>query len=392
MSQFIEMFGNPLSQIQRYPLEKLGDCCVLNPRRPSISLSDTDMVSFVPMPCVSENGYLQDVADEEYGKVKKGFTYFENKDVLFAKITPCMENGKGAIAQELTNGIGMGSTEFHVLRPIEGKSNSYWLLALTRMPIFREQASKNMSGTGGQKRVGASFLDNFMVGLPPIEEQNRFERIYRQADKSGFDGRKSQFIEMFGCLAERVALSSLCDTFIDGDWIEAKDQSGSGIRLIQTGNVGVGTFKDKGDRARYISEETFNRLNCTEVVEGDILISRLPEPVGRACIIPAGLGKSITAVDCTIIRLNDKVLPKFFVAFTNTPDYAMQIKKVLSGTTRLRVSRANLGKIQVPLPSIDKQQQFVTIAEQADKSGSGGRESVALMDIVKKSLINYYNI
>lgn len=184
-SQFIEMFGNPLSQVQRYPLEKLGDCCVLNPRRPSISLSDTDMVSFVPMPCVSENGYLQDVADEEYGKVKKGFTYFENKDVLFAKITPCVENGKGAIAQELTNGIGMGSTEFHVLRPIEGKSNSYWLLALTRMPIFREQASKNMSGTGGQKRVGASFLDNFMVGLPPVEEQNRFERIYRQADKSG---------------------------------------------------------------------------------------------------------------------------------------------------------------------------------------------------------------
>lgn len=185
----------------------------------------------------------------------------------------------------------------------------------------------------------------------------------------------SQFIEMFGCLAERVALSSLCDTFIDGDWIEAKDQSGSGIRLIQTGNVGVGTFKDKGDRARYISEETFNRLNCTEVVEGDILISRLPEPVGRACIIPAGLGKSITAVDCTIIRLNDKVLSKFFVTFTNTPYYAMQIKKVLCGTTRLRVSRANLGKIQVPLPAIDKQQQFVTIAEQADKSGFDGFKS-----------------
>lgn len=190
-SRFIEMFGNPLSQVQRYPLEKLGDCCVLNPRRPSISLSDTDMISFVPMPSVSENGYLQDVADEEYGKVKKGFTYFENNDVLFAKITPCMENGKGAIAQELTNGIGMGSTEFHVLRPIEGKSNSYWLLVLTRMPIFRERASKNMSGTGGQKRVGAPFLDNFMVGLPPIEEQNRFEEIYKQADKSKFELRKS---------------------------------------------------------------------------------------------------------------------------------------------------------------------------------------------------------
>ena len=180
----------------------------------------------------------------------------------------------------------------------------------------------------------------------------------------------SQFIEMFGSSAGRVVLSSLCDTFIDGDWIEAKDQSDSGIRLIQTGNVGVGKFKDKDDKARYISEETFNRLNCTEVIEGDILISRLPDPVGRACIIPAGLGKSITAVDCTIIRLNGKVLPKFFVAFTDTPDYAMQIKKVLSGTTRLRVSRANLGKIQIPIPSIEEQRQFVSIARQADKSGN----------------------
>ena len=185
------MFGNPLSSVQRYPLKKLGDCCEVNPRRPNLTLKDTDIVSFVPMPSVSENGYLQDVADEEYGKVKKGFTYFENNDVLFAKITPCMENGKGAIAEGLTNNIGMGSTEFHVLRPIEGVSSPYWLLALTRLPFFRERASKNMTGTGGQKRVPAKYLENFMVGLPPIEEQNRFENIYKQADKSGFELRKS---------------------------------------------------------------------------------------------------------------------------------------------------------------------------------------------------------
>ena len=190
-SQFIEMFGNPLSSVQKYPLKRLGDCCELNPRRPSMDLEDTDNVSFVPMPSVSENGYLQDVADVEYGKVKKGFTYFENGDVLFAKITPCMENGKGAIAEGLTNNIGMGSTEFHVLRPIEGVSSPYWLLALTRLPIFRERASKNMTGTGGQKRVPANYLENFIVGLPPIEEQNRFENIYKQADKSGFELRKS---------------------------------------------------------------------------------------------------------------------------------------------------------------------------------------------------------
>ena len=186
-SQFIEMFGNPLSLNQKNELKRLGECCILNPRRSNIALCDTDKVSFIPMPAVSEDGYLVDMTDEEYGKVKKGFTYFENNDVLFAKITPCMENGKGAIVHGLTNGIGMGSTEFHVLRPINGISSPYWLLALTRMPIFRERAAKNMSGTGGQKRVSASYLDHFMVGLPAIEEQRRFEAIYKQADKSKFE-------------------------------------------------------------------------------------------------------------------------------------------------------------------------------------------------------------
>ena len=234
----------------------------------------------------------------------------------------------------------------------------------TNKTAIRSMGSKT---TGIQNLNMSKYLE---IGIPNAsdKEQKEFVAIAEQADKSKFTRLKSQFIEMFGDTPERVELSSLCETFIDGDWIEAKDQAEDGIRLIQTGNVGVGVFKDKGDKARYISEDTFKRLNCTEVKNGDILVSRLPDPVGRACIIPEGLGKTITAVDCTIIRLADKIVPKFFIAFTNTPDYAMQIKKVLSGTTRLRVSRANLGKIQVPLPAIQKQIEFVSIAEQADKS------------------------
>lgn len=186
MSQFIEMFGNPLASVQKYQIRSLFDCCEINPRRPLLNILDSDLVSFVPMSSVNENGFLQDLVDEEYGKVKKGFTYFENNDVLFAKITPCMENGKGAIAHSLTNGIGMGSTEFHVLRPIKNISNPYWLLCLTRMPIFRDMAAKNMSGTGGQKRVGSEYMSNFKVGLPPIDLQIKFAELYQQADKSKY--------------------------------------------------------------------------------------------------------------------------------------------------------------------------------------------------------------
>ena len=292
---------------------------------------------------------------------------------------------------------GIFSAHGMVLRPNEEVVDKKYFPFFMSSDLFMERAVQISVG-GLSPTINWKDLREQEFPLPSLAEQKvladklwaayRLKESYKKLLAATEEMVKSQFIEMFKCSAERVALSSLCDTFIDGDWIEAKDQSDSGIRLIQTGNVGVGTFKDKGDKARYISEDTFNRLNCTEVVEGDILISRLPDPVGRACIIPAELGKSITAVDCTIIRLNDKVLPKFFVAFTSTPDYAMQIKKVLSGTTRLRVSRANLGKIQVPLPSVDKQQQFVTIAEQADKSGFELRKSIDAIDAVIKSLIN----
>lgn len=185
----------------------------------------------------------------------------------------------------------------------------------------------------------------------------------------------SQFIEMFGNCKSQGTLSSLCATFIDGDWIESKDQSDNGIRLIQTGNVGFGFFKGREDKSRYITEETFKKLNCTEVVPGDILISRLPDPIGRACIVPEGIGKAITAVDCTIVRLNATLLPEFLISFSKTALYASQINKIKTGTTRLRVSRGNLGNVIIPIPPIESQHHFAAIAQQADKSEFVGCKS-----------------
>ena len=388
-SQFIEMFGNPLSQVQRYPLEKLGDCCVLNPRRPSISLSDTDMVSFVPMPCVSENGYLQDVADEEYGKVKKGFTCFENKDVLFAKITPCMENGKGAIAQELTNGIGMGSTEFHVLRPIEGKSNSYWLLALTRMPIFREQASKNMSGTGGQKRVGASFLDNFMVGLPPIEEQNRFERIYRQADKSKFVGFKSQFIEMFGERTTTPVGRYIKDSF-PGDWGK-EDLEGNGVKVIRTTNF---TNSGKLNLSEVVTRSIEERkVQKKQIHMYDTILERsggtTENPVGRVVLFEED-GLYLCNNFTQILRFKD-IDPRFafYALFYFYQTNKTTIRSMGSKTTGIQnLNMSKYLEIGIPNAAEVEQKHFVSIAEQADKSKFELRKSIEAIDAVIKSLIN----
>ena len=185
-SQFIEMFGELGKDQKGWGLTTLGECCEVNPKRPR-NIDDDLMVSFVPMPAVSEDGKINCSDIKPYKEVRKGFTYFAENDVLFAKITPCMENGKGAVAKGLSGGIGSGSTEFHVLRPIEGKSNPYWLYIITMFESFRVGARKVMTGTGGQLRVPVGYLSDFPISLPPISLQDSFEEFVHQSDKSKFE-------------------------------------------------------------------------------------------------------------------------------------------------------------------------------------------------------------
>lgn len=178
-------------------------------------------------------------------------------------------------------------------------------------------------------------------------------------------------------------LADLCKTFTDGDWIESKDQSDHGIRLIQTGNVGVGRFKDRGEKARFVSEETFSRLNCTEIFAGDCLISRLPDPVGRACLIPPIAQRMITAVDCAIVRFDrSQILPEFFVYFSQSAGYYDQVAQLTTGTTRARISRSNLGSIFVPIPPLAEQARIVAILDEAFK------EIAEAMELAKRSAAN----
>ena len=363
-SQFIEMFGNPLSLNQKNELKRLGECCILNPRRPNIALCDTDKVSFIPMPAVSEDGYLVDMTDEEYGKVKKGFTYFENNDVLFAKITPCMENGKGAIVHGLTNGIGMGSTEFHVLRPINGISSPYWLLALTRMPIFRERAAKNMSGTGGQKRVSASYLDHFMVGLPAIEEQRRFEAIYRQADKSKFGDFKSQFIEMFGNPVTNTKGWKTAKIKDVAPEMPSKEQLSGKIWLLNLDMIESNT----GRIIEKVYEDVENALSVQSFDEGNVLFSKL-RPYLNKVVIPDEPGMATT--ELVPLRPEPSKLHKVFLSHLLRGNQFVNYANDIAGGTKMpRMPLTELRNFDCILPPMDKQLEFVFIAEQVDKSKS----------------------
>ena len=191
-ARFVELFGDPLNNTKGWMEQRLGECCVINPKKTTDSRLEEDLeISFIPMASVSECGEILKLEDKFYREVKNGFTYFCEGDVLFAKITPCMENGKGAVAVGLTNGIGFGSTEFHVLRPIKEKSNSYWLYALTSFELFRKKAEKNMTGSAGQKRVPASFLENIKISVPPISLQDEFEKLLIEVNKSKVEVKKA---------------------------------------------------------------------------------------------------------------------------------------------------------------------------------------------------------
>ena len=184
-ARFVEMFGLPGTDEKGWGLRSLGECCELNPKKGSDRrLTSGIEVSFIPMTAVSENGAIKTSEKKTYDEVKVGFTYFAENDVLFAKITPCMENGKGAVAVDLCNGIGFGSTEFHVLRPLAGRSNPYWLYSLTVFDTFRKDATANMTGSAGQRRVPSIFLDKYKFTLPPLELQNQFADFVHQVDKS----------------------------------------------------------------------------------------------------------------------------------------------------------------------------------------------------------------
>ena len=161
-----------------------------------------------------------------------------------------------------------------------------------------------------------------------------------------------------------MRLEEVCKVFTDGDWIESKDQSKEGIRLVQTGNIGEGKYLEKGDRAKYISEETFGNLKCTEVFPGDILVSRLPEPVGRACIIPPKSERMITAVDCTICRPDESVVSKEYLCyFMQSEAYYTRLLNNVTGTTRKRISRKNLGNVELTIPDRSTQAAVVKVLD-----------------------------
>src|SRR5690554_3730977 len=171
--------------------------------------------------------------------------------------------------------------------------------------------------------------------------------------------------------------------FLDGDWIESKDISSDGIRYITTGNVGEGAYKEQG--AGFISQDTFHFLRCTEVYEGDVLVSRLNNPIGRACVVPDLGGKVVTSVDNVIFRPDSKFYRKFIVYLFSSEEYFKHTSNLARGATMQRISRGLLGNIRVVTPSLEEQIQIARFLDhETAKIDALIREQERLIELLQE--------
>lgn len=149
--------------------------------------------------------------------------------------------------------------------------------------------------------------------------------------------------------------------FLDGDWIESKDLSLEGIRYITTGNIGEGHYKEQGEG--YITKQKFHQIDCTEVFEGDLLISRLNAPIGRSCIVPYLHSRIVTSVDNVIFRPDHSYLRKYLVYLFSSKDYFKHTSNLARGATMQRISRGLLGNIRVVVPTLEEQTQIANFLD-----------------------------
>ena len=296
----------------KWPVHAIGEIAEVNPRlatadRPGLY----DKVSFVPMASVSEQTMSIAVHEERpFSEVAKGHTPFRRGDVLVAKITPCFENGKMALVDDLSHELGFGTTEFHVFRPSERITGPY-LFNFLRVPWLRKAGAMKMRGAAGQRRVPADFFTSVQIPLPPLAEQKRIAGILDAADALRAKRREalaqldtllqSTFLDMFGdpvksgwTMATVEAVASrqrgAIRTGPFGSQLLHSEFVDEGIRVLGIDNAVANEFRE--GQPRFITTQKYEQLRRYTVRPRDVLIT-IMGTCGRCAVVPDGIRTAI---------------------------------------------------------------------------------------------------
>lgn len=331
---------------------KLGDVCELNPRRPLIERKDTEPTSFIPMEAVDAiSGMVSDLRIRPFGEVKKGYTYFADGDVLFAKITPCMQNGKHAIAHGLIDGVGFGTTEFHVLRPSEAViADLVWFFV--RQPSILTEATEHFTGAVGQQRLPADYLADLEIPLPPLPEQQRIAAILREQMAAVETARAAAQARLEAVKALPAAFAH--DTFRAGHkhthllgdcLIEVKNGVGAGwssYPVLGATRDGLAPAKESVGKA----PERYKLVDPVTVFYNPMRIL-----LGSIAMVDEGDAPGITSPDYVVVKGQPGVLDtRWFYYWFRSEQGAQLIDSLTRGAVRERImfNRLAVGKIELP--------------------------------------------
>ena len=302
---------------------------------------------------------------------------------------------------------GIVSPAYTVLKPKDSVSAKFFAYFF-KLPHTIFQFYRNSQGLVDDTRnLKYKNFAKISVSIPPLPEQRAIAEILTTTDK--LIAIKEHFITIkqnqkqwlmknlltrkrklskFNEKWKTLKLREICDFISDGDWIESKDQSNDGYRLIQVGNIGINEYIDKSKSARFISEDTFIRLHCTEVLCGDVLLSRLPDPIGRSCLIRELISRAITAVDCTIIRFKTVLLAELFVQYASTNMYFSKIAKLSGGSTRTRIGRKEIENLLLCIPmTLPEQKAIADILTTADREIELLKKELEQQKLIKKYIM-----
>ncbi len=371
----------------------------VNPPRPTFDLKDPDPVSFIPMSDVSETARWTEQQSRPYGEVRNGYTYCAEGDVLFAKVTPCTENGKGCHAIGLTNGVGFASTEFHVLRAKEGADPGFIFQWSVNLPL-RLKAAAQMTGSAGQQRVPAAFFNSFRVPRLPLTEQSKIAEVLSTVD------RAIEQTEALIAKQQRIKTGLMQDLLTRGidehgnlrseqthkfkdsplgripvEW-EVRDiqslladvdppmRSGpfgsallkeelveSGIPLLGIDNVFPERFAQ--DFRRFVTPRKAHQLRRYLVRPGDLMIT-IMGTVGRCCVVPEDIGDALSSKHVWTISL-DKSRYSPYVAclqINHSPWVLNHFAKDEQGGIMASIRSETLRSTCLPVPPPDELEQI----------------------------------
>lgn len=363
-------------------VKSLGDILLNNPdygiNQPAVEFRDT-LPTYLRITDISEEGkYLKNNKVSVNSEFSKNY-YLEVGDVVIARTGASV--GKSYLYNSNDGPLVFAGFLIRVKANRNLVDSNYLSNQLTTTKYWNWVLANSMRS--GQPGLNSNEIKTFKIPLPPsLTEQKAIATALSDTDAliSSLEQliTKKRAIKQ-GTMQELlkpkegwevIDLHELADykkeLFDDGDWIESEYITTSGIRLIQTGNIGVGTFLDK-DNKKYISKESFIKLKCKELKVGDLLICRLADPAGRACLFPnIGEERVITSVDVTIFRPNLDVNRQFLNQIFSTNNWFNSISELCGGTTHKRISRGALGKVKIQIPKFKEQSRIATILSDMD--------------------------